>query len=184
MKTENITSTLEALGFSLVIVSGPKGEVRDNDWPCISYTVQLLLKGRLVIETDYSLGVGHVKVPKRWEDQPNGLTSDEVCAFNTLRNNPGAQLKNKAFHASLAAKLAKAQKVTPQLADVLHSLISDGEAYFDAMSFEDWAANYGYDADSRKAENIFRKCDEIGRALARGIPAELLSQVREILADY
>lgn len=184
MKTETtITETLAALGFSLAITSGPTGQVRDNDWPCIAYTVRLEYKGRSVIETGYSLGVGHVKVPKRWEDQPAGLTSDEVCAFNTLRNNPHAQLKDKALHARFAAKLAKAQKVAPTLANVLHSLISDGEAYFDALSFEDFAANYGYDVDSRKAEATYRKCDEIGRALARGIPTDTLAKAREIVSE-
>ena len=130
MNITKIAEQLNALGFSLAIASGPEGEVHE-DWPCLAYRVQLHLNGRPIIETDYSLGVGHVKVPTRWEDQPNNLTQDEVYAFNTLRNKPHAQLKDKALHASFAAKLAKAQKVTPQLADVMHSLLSDGEAYFE-----------------------------------------------------
>src|SRR5688572_28333581 len=184
MKTESIIAEqLTALGFALAIVSGPKGEVRDNDWPCIAYSVRLEYKGRNVIETDYRLGVGHVKVPTRWEDQPEGLTRDETYAFNTLRNKPSAQLKDKALHASFAAKLAKAQKVVPQLTDVMHSLMMDGESFFDATTFEDWCANMGYDADSRKAEAIYKACDDIGRKLARGIPSEVLAQVREIVSE-
>lgn len=179
--TAHITESLAALGFSLLITSGPKGEVRDNDWPCIAYKVQLQLHGKPVIETDYSLGVGHVKIPKNYA--PMSLTQDERRALEVLQGNPRAQFRDKALHASLAAKLALAQKVVPQLADVMHSLLSDGEAYFDAMTFEDWAANFGYDADSRKAESIFRKCDEIGRTLARGIPADLLPRLREIVAE-
>jgi hypothetical protein len=184
MKTESIIAEqLTTLGFTLVLTGGARGEVRDNDWPCIAYSVRLEYKGRFVIETDYRLGVGHVKVPTRWEDQPEGLTLDETFAFNTLRNKPSAQLNDKALHASFAAKLAKAQKVVPQLADVMHSLVRDGEAFFDATTFEDWAANMGYDADSRKAEAIYKACDDIGRKLARGIPSEVLTKVREIVSE-
>lgn len=172
---------LAALGFSIES-SAPSAGVDDKQWPHIAYNVRLLYKGREVILMPYKLGVGHVSIPKRWEDQPADLTQDELYAFNTLRNNPHASLKDKALHASFAAKLAKAQKVAPKLADVLHSLCMDGEAFFNAQSFEDWAADFGYDHDSREAEKTFRLCDEIGRKLARGIPADVLQQVREITA--
>lgn len=186
MKTEtNITESLAALGFSLAITSGPTGQVRDNDWPGIAYTVRLEYKGRSVIETDYSLGVGHVKPkgtqPPRFSSL--AFTEDELSLLYTWQSHPSASFRDKQKHAAVAAKLAKAQKVAPKLADVLHSLISDGEAYFDALSFEDFAANYGYDVDSRKAESIYRKCDEIGRALARGIPADILAKAREIVSE-
>jgi hypothetical protein len=176
-----ITNTLEAIGLSLAITSGPTAKVRD-DWPCIAYTVRLDYKGRAVIETDYSLGVGHAEIPKRLPVTIS-FTDHEHAIFHTLERNPHANLSDKAAHASFAAKLARHQKVVPQLADVVHSLLSDGEAYFDAATFEDWAANYGYDPDSRKAEEIFRKCDAIGRELSRGIPAETLSKLRAIVAD-
>jgi hypothetical protein len=39
----------------------------------------------------------------------------------------------------------------PTAADVLESLASDSAGYINAGSFEDWADEYGYDTDSRKA---------------------------------
>jgi len=45
-------------------------------------------------------------------------------------------------------------KEQPTAADVLHSLISDAEG--DTSSFEAWASDYGYDVDSRKAEQIYK----------------------------
>lgn len=44
----------------------------------------------------------------------------------------------------------------PTAADILNSLASDASGYEDARSFEDWCSEYGYDTDSRKAENIYR----------------------------
>lgn len=49
---------------------------------------------------------------------------------------------------------ATRKKYRPELADLLNCLASDAPGTED--SFEDWAANYGYDEDSRKAENTFR----------------------------
>lgn len=170
---------LTSLGFTLETMTGPTGAVShegETPWPHIAYTVRLLFKGREVLTTQYSMGVGHAKVPKRWEDQPAGLTKDEICAFNTLRNNPHAQLKDKMLHASFAAKLAKAQKLTPQLADVMQSLMLDATAH--DMTFEDWCGELGYDSDSRKAEAIFNACDKIARQLNRAVPADILNKAR------
>ena len=44
----------------------------------------------------------------------------------------------------------------PTAADALDCLASDAAGYENARSFEDWAGDYGYDTDSRKAERIFR----------------------------
>lgn len=43
----------------------------------------------------------------------------------------------------------------PELDDVLDSLASDSASYLNARGFEDWAGEYGYDTDSRKAERTF-----------------------------
>jgi len=45
------------------------------------------------------------------------------------------------------------------VAEVVDSLISDVWSYREAGSFEDWAGEYGYDTDSRKAEKSY---NEIG----------------------
>ncbi len=46
----------------------------------------------------------------------------------------------------------------PTASDVLESLLSDAagiDILADGGSFEDWAGDYGYDSDSRKAEEIY-----------------------------
>lgn len=46
----------------------------------------------------------------------------------------------------------------PALADVLNSLALDASGYENAQGFEDWANEYGYDTDSRKAERTYKVC--------------------------
>jgi hypothetical protein len=44
----------------------------------------------------------------------------------------------------------------PTVEDVLSSLCLDASSLENAGDFEDWARDYGYDPDSRKAESIYR----------------------------
>lgn len=187
--TENRRNELNELGFTLKILHGPIGGVDkhdQSDWPHIAYKVMLEFNGREVITTDYKLGVGHVD-PKRAfigsvVSRPM-LATDEQSMLLTWQSKPGAAFKDKQLQANVAAKLAKSQKVVPELGDVLHSLILDGEAFFNAQSFEDWAGEFGYDADSRKAEAIYRVCDSTGRKLAANVPKDVLEKVREITRE-
>lgn len=161
------------LGLSLHVVSGPRGEVRDDNWPSIGYNLELWRADRVIWSGPYFLGIGHVMpvIPGRFY----GYLSDQERGV--------AERFGKVV-AGVAAKLAKAQKVTPKLEDVLHSLLSDGSAYFDAQRFEDWAADLGYDPDSRKAEATWRACDETGRALARAFTPDELAGLREWASNY
>ena len=46
----------------------------------------------------------------------------------------------------------------PTLAEVLDCLASDASGVDNTQSFEDWASEYGYDTDSRKAEKTYNIC--------------------------
>lgn len=46
----------------------------------------------------------------------------------------------------------------PSAEDLIDCLASDAASIENARSFEDWCADYGYDADSRKAEKIYKTC--------------------------
>lgn len=45
--------------------------------------------------------------------------------------------------------------VAPEADEVLDCLASDAAGFENAQGFEDWASEYGYDTDSRKAERIY-----------------------------
>lgn len=188
MKTVE-TKTPAQVGLSVIVCSGPRGTVRD-DWPCIEYTVQLQdERSRPIWTGEYRLGVGHVKWPRKSEDYPDArsgvyFTQDEGYCLNTIRMKPGAQIANKQLWADTAAKLAKAQKTTPKLEAVCHSLLSDGAAFFDGQRFEDWAGDFGYSADSIKAKETFEACDKIGRDLSRALSRDEIESLREWASNY
>lgn len=58
-----------------------------------------------------------------------------------------------------------AHKVPPTAADVLDCLASDASGYDNCRNFEDWAADYGYDPDSRTAEKIYHKVADQAKGL-------------------
>lgn len=55
----------------------------------------------------------------------------------------------------------------PTAENVLECLLSDANGYESARDFEDFAAEYGYDTDSRKAERIYQQCGNIAKRLRK-----------------
>jgi hypothetical protein len=181
---------LKALGFSMNIYGPFPGVSEDGKepWPHIGYTVKLSHGQREILQTPYSMGIGHIDLKKvrlpagySHAGEWSFLTPDEFAMLQQWIARPNANFKDKLAQASVAAKIALKQKVQPTLSDVLYSLLSDGEAA--GQTFEEWAGGLGYDTDSRKAEATYRQCDEIGRKLAK-VGAETLAKAREILQDY
>lgn len=61
----------------------------------------------------------------------------------------------------------------PTVQDVLDCLASDAVGYENARSFEDWASEYGYHPDSRKAERTYRAVERQANGLKRLLGAEV-----------
>lgn len=146
---------------------GGKGE------PCINWRCTVLLNGRGLWTGDYSQGIGHV--------------GKEGQAWILREYGPATCIGGHAAY----MELCETQKIAgrdqglitaPLLRDVFYNILQDGDAY--AMSFEEWADNYGYDTDSRKAEATYRECAAIGRALNAGLSPEAVDGLRELFQDY
>ena len=56
--------------------------------------------------------------------------------------------------------------------EVLDCMASDAAGIENANGFEDWCNEYGYDADSRKAEKVFKACERQARRLKRFLGSE------------
>ncbi len=82
---------------------------------------------------------------------------------------------NSVYAEGIRAKIAVAyKKAAPiELVDVLDSLRSD--AMGADQSFEDWADDYGLDADSRKALAIYEQCRDVLNAFKRSLGADFES---------
>jgi hypothetical protein len=65
----------------------------------------------------------------------------------------------------------------PEVADVLDCLASDASGIENAKTFEDWAGEYGYDTDSRRAERTYRICVKQAEKLKQFLGDDLFDQL-------
>lgn len=77
--------------------------------------------------------------------------------------------------------MGKAHKDGPTAADVLSCLTLDAQSVHGGRDFEDWAQEYGYDTDSRKAERTYqtvcKQTESLRRFLGDKAYGELLFEV-------
>jgi hypothetical protein len=65
----------------------------------------------------------------------------------------------------------------PTATEVLDCLASDAAGIDNAVSFEDWCSEYGYDTDSRKAEKTFKACEHEATRLKTFLGEDLYQQL-------
>lgn len=65
----------------------------------------------------------------------------------------------------------------PKVTSVLDCLASDSSSIENARSFEDWANDFGYDTDSRKAEKTFKTCEHQAKRLKNFLGDDLYEQL-------
>jgi hypothetical protein len=141
--------------------------------------VTLHYRGKPVIETDYSAGIAHCPYHKKIRRLSGGGVSLYDAEFLDKEVENGFPYRDMGGMAWLDRK----NPIMPDPCSVIHSLLLDGDA-IDYMSFEDWAANFGYDTDSRKAETIYRACLDTGLKLRNMFGEDLLQQLRDAFQDY
>lgn len=152
-------------------------------WRSLNWRIRLFHRraSAPILETDYSQGEGYAPASKK--------TAAQMEAAARVMGLPVANAKRAMIdHEIETGKIATghhwARGVSggnpipaPSIGDVLQSLARDADA-MDHAGFEDWAAEYGYDADSRSAESVYRACMEIATKLRVGLGAPLLAEIR------
>lgn len=137
--------------------------------PSLNWKVTLLYEGRPVVQTDYMKGRGHC---------PSYKFGD-----NTTRTRDQVMLECRTGFAAEGWPPRKTSRRIPKpgLEEVMYALLLDARAV--EYSFEDWAAEYGYDSDSRKAEALYRECQRVGYAL-RTCGVGLIESLHQAFEDY
>lgn len=114
-------------------------------------------------ETDFYQGLGHRKPIK-------GVNGPVKCPYPP--HTMGAEAWNK----------QNVRPVAPTAAAVLYCLLSDMEVI--DQSFTDWASDFGYDTDSRKALATYKACCATGLALRKVFTAAQRADLRGMLQEY
>ena len=108
-----------------------------------------------------------IKARAEWADSnPHMADSQNMNHFKVTLRHAGRQM-------TLYFSQGYAISGEPTAADVLNCLASDSSSVENARSFEDWAADLGYDPDSRKAEKIFKICEKQAERLKKFLGEDL-----------
>lgn len=186
METETTidrAAAIAALGLTVDAVFVPFSRSRNKGEksPSLNWRVTAKRNGRDVLTTDYSAGMAHCpgyakKPPTDW-DRPARFWVDAVCKFETEAGLEAQFSHWRGFTCD------KSKPILPNPLDVLYSLSMDARVIHCA-TFEDWAMDYGYDPDSRKAETIYRACLETALKLCAAMGTEGMAQLAAIFEDY
>lgn len=182
----DFAAKLQALAITVECAFVPQSQSRNAGETALSlnWRVAVLKDGKPIrgIETvDYMQGIGHApsyKSAPKWHGKPAPKWLQEQCQRIEAETGKVARIsvyrgEGEASHKPLSP---------PTVADVLSSLCLDASA-LDNASFDDWASDYGYDTDSRKAEGIYRQCLATAMALRAAIGEESLAELRNLASE-
>jgi len=127
----------------------------------LNWDVDVLHHGRRIYSTRYRAGVAHCPS----YSCTSGITRMEAC--------------QKECETGMAPN---GTPIPLDPADVIHALVTDAQARH-AASFEDWADEYGYSSDSRKAEKMYNECCSIATALVEALGEEGLAALEDAARD-
>ncbi len=185
---QKITQVLERLGLTLQAeyipwTSSPHNKP-DRDGkpatPGLSWRVSLV-KRIPVLTTNYFQGAGHT--PNGWSNvKSHYLHLIKMSIFETGRYPVSTpEVLNKTYNTIFNPKTQPLPE--PKLIDVMYCLVSDSSV-IDHPNFESWADDYGYDTDSREAEQTYRQCLDIALQLRSILGNDVLEELKELFQDY
>lgn len=144
-----------------------RDEPDEADWEHFAWRIRLDFNGQ-TFRTIYRAGTAHVTGAAESALRAHGwngfrhTVDSRRCLDGIIERGAGAK--------------------TPGPVDVLPCLVSDAFAALDAGDFEEFAREYGYDLDSRKAERSYRGCVKTALKLRRMF-GEKLDAMREAFAE-
>ena len=176
---ETAQAFVDSLNLPYKAVFVPQSQSRNaGEEPCLNWriTVGTLDKPGCII-TDYMQGIGHLP---NYSHQFARLVVynnavKEACETGISR------IIGKAKNAfDSVSHFNRKPLPAPKLVDILCSLVMDASV-LDYDCFEDWASEFGYDADSRQAEQIYKDCMAIALKLRHLVDLE---KAQEAFQDY
>ena len=157
--------------------------IPDDEW--IKWNVKLYHKDRLVLETEYSQGIGHIPNYNAGPEQSGWKKqyAKTCCQTGKYQTGPLPRFSNgRVDWWKLSNGIIyhpKKPLPPPKLKDVMYCLVMDSDAL--EYTFSDWCHEFGYDDDSMKAKKIYDTCIEQAIKLKQYVNLE---KAREYYEDY
>lgn len=122
---------------------------------------------------DFSAGIAHA--PSYKQNQRVTLDVADALKFETEQG--------YAARGTGSVVRFRGAPILPDPCDVLACIATDA-AVLDARGFEEWAAEFGYDVDSRKAESIYQACLKIALEVRSGLGDDGLRALQTAAEGY
>lgn len=180
-KKQALRDYVETLGLTYQATFQPTPQPADKvEHPYLHWLVTLS-KGRSSMQAPYHQGSGHVKGYERMKCRAayDRRMKDKVIR-KTCETGNLYKLMPSIDRFSLWRKSAVQ---APDLLDVLYCLVSDSDV-LNYSSYEEWGPEHGFDADSRKGEQVYRDCLKQSLALKNLVGYASLEKLRELFQDY
>lgn len=208
-----IAATLESLKLTVEAAFVPFSQSRNKTEksPSLNWRVTVKRDGRDVLTTDFMAGLAHCpgyaaeKVPSTFRPhgyknasgkpypgttsayrsaKPHEILSQYREAICAAECESGFPMEIEPWsRGSTFKRKPKAPAIVPDPVDVLYSLTLDSDV-LNYGTFEDWAAEFGYDTDSRSAESTYRACLEIALKLRTAIGEAGMDTLKTAFEDY
>lgn len=163
--------TLDDLGIKCAVrLIGPC--IREGNWPCLEWCFVFSNKHHSEA-FEYFTGTGCGPQISE-QDLRRGFPLVANVAKHNRHN-----ITDKLLLAQIASYAVRKAKWTPDPIEVLWSIARDSDAL--EMTFEDWAGEFGYDTDSRKAEKTYRACQDGALRLKKILSEDKFRQVRALV---
>ena len=123
-------------------------------WLSLNWKVTLAKAGRDFVTVDYSSGSGNAPASKAGKlalihsGMPEASARAELIAWECEHGKPG-----RWFGYGSTIMGDSKRPILPDIADILSSLSSNASV-LDCGTFEEWAADLGYDSDSRLPDSL------------------------------
>ena len=144
-------------------------------YPSLNYSVSIFKNDRLILTTDYMMGCAHA---------PSYSQSRKDYDYSKLLEWECNNWRKGKYTMSLSQIMGvKDSNILPHLVDVMYHLSLDSEV-LNYETFDSWAGDFGYNADSITHQNLYNQCLSIALKLNNGLGSDTLKELREMYQDY
>lgn len=179
---DQIKAEMERQGISIVSVFVPWSQsryfkagstcARDRS---LNWKITIKKSDREILTTNYMAGIAHCP---SYNDRDFGRPG-----YMSINRDNALVKETETGRAVGHITGMSGATINPEIPSVISCLCSDADA-IDAPSFEDWAADLGYDTDSRAAEATYRVCLDIALKLRNGLGDAGFAALRTVCEDY
>ena len=178
----DINAELQKLGLSMKEEFVPFSRSRNakEPNPSLNWKVDIFHHGRKIHSVEYTAGVGHCGAYQANIKQlgsRNCIMRDEA-----IRRECETGVIYKQGQ-EISASYGRGEKHELDASDVFYSIVLDSDA-INYASFEDWAENFGFDPDSRKAYAAYEECLKDGLILRAALGDDDLKKLRSLFEGY